>query len=74
MTPAVRLGVDTIDPNNKTPRALAGDNTSYYRFSGEVSLWAPLTEISGTPHRIYLQLSLLQRAQPFRNSKKWQLR
>ena len=63
VTPAVRLGVDTIDPNNKTPRALAGDNTSYYRFSGEVSLWAPLTEISGTPivftfnYRYYKELS-----------------
>lgn len=63
VTPAVRFGLDTIDPNKETPRALAGDNTSYYRFSGEVSLWAPLTEINGTPvvftfnYRYYKELS-----------------
>ncbi len=42
ITPAVRLGIDQIDPNDETPRAMAGDDSSFLRASGEVSLWVPL--------------------------------
>ncbi|HJR68995.1 MAG TPA: hypothetical protein VKA43_03070 [Gammaproteobacteria bacterium] len=42
VTPAFRVGLDSISPNSLTPRALAGDDSSYMRFSGEVSLWIPL--------------------------------
>ncbi|WP_062060341.1 hypothetical protein [Cellvibrio sp. OA-2007] len=42
VTPSLRLAIDRIDPNDDTPRAQAGDNSSYYRFSGEISAWVPL--------------------------------
>jgi len=42
ITPAFRLAVDSVAPNSDTPRAIAGDDSSYYRFSGEVSLWIPV--------------------------------
>lgn len=42
LSPAVRLGVDSVAPNSSSPRALAGDDSSFYRVSGEISLWIPL--------------------------------
>ena len=42
VTPAFRVGLDSVSPNGMTPRALAGDDSSYMRLSGEVSLWIPL--------------------------------
>ena len=42
LTPAFRIGLDSVDPNSNTPRAVTGDDSSYIRFSGEVSLWVPL--------------------------------
>ena len=42
LTPAFRLALDKIDPNDETPRAMAGDGSSYYRYTGEVSLWMPV--------------------------------
>jgi hypothetical protein len=42
VTPAFRVGLDSIAPNSLTPRALAGDDSSYLRFAGEVSFWIPL--------------------------------
>ncbi len=42
VTPSLRLAVDRVDPNDDTPRAQAGDNSPYYRFSGDVSAWVPL--------------------------------
>lgn len=47
--PAARVAVDYVTPNDDTPRALTGDDSSFYRLAGEVSLWRPLTEIGGTP-------------------------
>lgn len=42
VTPSFRVGVDSVHPNSDTPRAMAGDESTYYRFSGEVSLWIPI--------------------------------
>lgn len=42
IVPSVRLSIDYVNPNDETPRAVAGDNTSFYRVSGEASLWLPL--------------------------------
>jgi hypothetical protein len=42
LTPAFRLAVDRINPNDETPRAIAGDDSSYYRYSGELSVWMPV--------------------------------
>lgn len=42
VTPSLRLAVNRINPNDDTPRALAGDDSSYYRVSGDVSVWMPL--------------------------------
>lgn len=42
VSPSARIGLDSIDPNDDTPRAIAGDSSSFYRFSGELSLWIPL--------------------------------
>ncbi|MDH3228884.1 MAG: hypothetical protein OEN55_03725 [Alphaproteobacteria bacterium] len=47
--PAVRVSVDYVTPDDETPRALAGDDSSFYRFAGEVSLWRLLSELAGTP-------------------------
>ena len=42
VTPAFRVGLDSVSPSSLTPRALAGDYSSYMRVSGELSLWIPL--------------------------------
>jgi len=42
LTPAIRLGVDKVEPNDETPRAMAGDNSAFYRYTGELSLWMPV--------------------------------
>lgn len=42
IVPSVRLSIDYVNPNDETPRAMAGDSTSFYRASGEASLWLPL--------------------------------
>lgn len=42
ITPSFRVAVDSVNPNSDTPRAMVGDDSSYYRFSGEVSLWIPI--------------------------------
>lgn len=47
LTPSIRLGVDSINPNKETPRAIAGDDSSFYRLSGEASIWMPVAEYSG---------------------------
>ena len=63
IVPSIRIGVDSIDPNKETPRALAGDNSSYYRISGEASLWVPLGRFNDQPlvltfnYRTYDELS-----------------
>lgn len=63
IVPSIRIGVDSIDPNKETPRALAGDDSSYYRISGEASLWVPLGKVSNQPlaltfnYRTYDELS-----------------
>jgi len=63
IVPSIRIGVDSIDPNKETPRALAGDDSSYYRISGEASLWVPLGKFNDQPlaltfnYRTYDELS-----------------
>lgn len=42
ITPSFRVALDRVNPNSDTPRAMAGDDSSYNRFSGEVSLWIPI--------------------------------
>jgi hypothetical protein len=49
LTPAARIAIDRVDPNKDTPRALAGDSSSFFRFSGEVSLWLPINVSSELP-------------------------
>jgi len=41
ITPSFRFAIDKVDPNSETPRALAGDNSTFYRYSTEISLWMP---------------------------------
>jgi hypothetical protein len=63
VTPAIRLGLDKVDPDDETPRALAGDDSSYYRVSGELSLWVPVGNFQGqrfvltASYRTYRELS-----------------
>jgi len=45
--PNIRIAVDDVDPSAETPRALAGDSSSYQRVSGEVSISMPVTTIMG---------------------------
>ena len=47
ITPSFRLAVDSVNPNNDTPRHLAGDDSAYYRVSGELSLWIPIGNFFG---------------------------
>jgi hypothetical protein len=55
--------VDQINPNNKTPRALLGDNSDYYRVKGEFTATLPLGEYGKYPidlqfnYRTYQELS-----------------
>jgi len=47
ITPAFRIALESMDPDNESPRAtLAGDDSGYYRFSGELSFWMPLPATS----------------------------
>lgn len=40
VTPAFRIGLDSMDPDLEAPRAtLAGDDSDYLRLSGEISFW-----------------------------------
>lgn len=49
VTPSIRLALDTVDPDDETPRALAGDASSYQRLSTELSLWIPLANVADQP-------------------------
>jgi hypothetical protein len=42
IVPSMRVALDSIQPNSETPRALAGDDSSFYRASYEMSFWVPL--------------------------------
>lgn len=63
LTPSFRVAVDSVNPNSDTPRAMAGDDSTYYRFSGEVSLWIPVGnffnqhEVFTFNYRYYSELS-----------------
>jgi hypothetical protein len=48
--PSIRIAAETVDPNNQTPRALAGDNSSYTRMSSEFSLIVPLQKLASLPY------------------------
>lgn len=45
--PNIRIAVDDVEPSDETPRALAGDNSTYQRVSGEVSISMPVSTIMG---------------------------
>lgn len=61
--PSIRFSIDDVDPSSQTPRAMAGDDSSYSRVSGEISLWKPLNQLFATPaaltfnYRTYQELS-----------------
>lgn len=63
ITPSIRLAIDKVEPNKDTPRAKAGDDSSFYRFVGEVSAWIPVGSYSGKSlvftanYRTYRELS-----------------
>lgn len=48
--PSVRVAIDEVNPNSETPRALAGDDSSYSRISGQVSLWMALAKFTKQPY------------------------
>lgn len=48
--PSIRLAAESVEPNSDTPRAMAGDDSSYTRISGEFSLVVPLTKLAGVPY------------------------
>jgi hypothetical protein len=48
--PSFRIAAENVDPNVKTPRAIAGDNSSYTRLAGEFSLIMPLQKLAGLPY------------------------
>ncbi len=48
--PTIRLAAESVEPNSNTPRAVAGDDSSYTRISGELSLVVPLTKLAGVPY------------------------
>lgn len=50
IVPTVRIAVDSVEPSSDSPRALAGDNSSYERFSGEFHLSVPLTKLLNIPY------------------------
>lgn len=48
--PTVRIAIDTVEPSSGSQRALAGDGSSYERFSGEFHLSVPLTKLLDAPY------------------------
>ena len=50
IVPSIRLAIDEVNPNAQTPRALAGDDSTYSRFSGQVALWMPLGQFTNQPY------------------------
>lgn len=48
--PAIRLALESVEPNSESPRALAGDESSYTRISGEFALVVPLNQLVGVPY------------------------
>jgi hypothetical protein len=48
--PSLSIAAESVEPSNETPRAIAGDDTSYTRLSGEFSLVIPLTKLAGIPY------------------------
>lgn len=63
IVPSVRFSLDEVEPSDETPRAVAGDDSSYSRASGELSIWMPLTQFAGKElfftfnYRTYQELS-----------------
>jgi hypothetical protein len=61
--PSARIALDEVDPSGKTPRVLAGDESTYQRFSGEVSVSMPIGSVLnedmtlGFNYRIYHEIS-----------------
>lgn len=49
INPSFRVGLDSITPNADTPRAKAGDDSKFYRLSGEASFWIPLNNFKNIP-------------------------
>lgn len=49
MRPSVRIGVDSIHPEENTPRVQLGDDSLFYRVSSEISMSLPLESDSRDP-------------------------
>jgi len=62
VVPSLRVAIDTVEPNSETPRAMAGDDSTYERLSAEFHLSVPLTKLLDLPYlfsfnyRIYDEL------------------
>ncbi|WP_133467781.1 hypothetical protein [Paraglaciecola marina] len=50
--PAILISIDTVDPSAETPRAMAGDDSSYERISAEFSLSIPLHQLADIPYTL----------------------
>jgi hypothetical protein len=50
IVPSLRVSIDSVRPSAETPRAMAGDDSSYERLSAEFHLSVPLTRLLDLPY------------------------
>jgi hypothetical protein len=62
--PALLVSIESISPSNETPRAMAGDDSSYERISYEFSLNMPLDELLNIPYTFTYNFRGYEEASP----------
>lgn len=62
--PSLRFSLESVEPNSETPRATAGDNSSYYRASAEFSLVVPMTKIASIPYSLMFSYRAYEELSP----------
>lgn len=50
--PSLYFAVESVKPNNEAPRAVAGDDSEYYRVSTDFSLVVPMKKIANVPYSL----------------------
>jgi hypothetical protein len=50
IVPSLRFSLDTVEPSADSPRSMAGDDSSYERFSAELHVSVPLINILDIPY------------------------
>jgi hypothetical protein len=62
--PALRLSLDQVEPNDKTLRAMAGDNSQFSRWTGELSVNFPIGGFLGQAYNFEFNYRTYQEISP----------